>query len=121
MKKRLRGCIKWFLLIAAVILLGILFVRDNYPQKKDIVPTPTVVVINEIHYNFPVVGVIDYYIPSAVNVRSEPNFDDSSIITDVEDGTEFTLLGITENGEFFITEYEGQTVFISVKALTIVD
>ena len=125
MKRMISGCFKWLIIIIALGALAVWgineFVVIEWDETTVPVPTPTVVVVNEIHYNFPVVGVIDYYIPGSVNVRERPVFDNNHIITTAEDGDEFLLLGITEDGVFFISELDGQTVFISVKAITILE
>lgn len=127
MKKKIFSCSFIFLLILIpVVMLGIEFVKENQTTST---PTPTslptstvVVVINEISYNFPVEGIVDTYpvtTPGTINVRVSPSFDGNSILTTAENGTEFMLLGITEDGQFFISEYEGQTVFLSTKVIKI--
>ncbi len=123
MKRKLKGCFILFIVIPSLLLLVYWLIAVGSqvkPEKVESTKTPTtVVIVNEIYYNFPVVGVIDYHIPGSLNIRSNPDFENSSRIAVAYDGDEFLLLGITEDGIFFITEYESQTVFISVKAITI--
>lgn len=138
MKKKSRGCLVGILILAVLSCWGLSQVNWDEVRKMRVdaivtplptvtlipSPTPTVVIINEIHYNFPVSGVVDTYpvtTPGTMNIRTSPSFDGNSILTTAENDTEFMLLGITEDGQFFISEYEGRTVFLSTKVITILE